>query len=537
MLFASRGWPIAVLLLRRFVAEGRFATLLHRLGDPAFEELHDYLVDEVLASLGERLSAAVFACAAIPHASPADVAAALGDETGVDELEQFVRESPFASRTPDGTFSLHPILATALVSRNQEGRIELLETVARRHEESGAFERAAELHLARGDRDAAADALGRDRVRLERSLTPSYARVLYALDRVRILQYPRLWTAMCLRRMYRVDMVSLLDEGESVWRMMPSTAPVLDRCYVASLRVVIMTESGRFDEALAAIDECAALLANVATELPVDSWFIFLRAIVGARAGRLCEAEPILTAALPLVASMDLPAMETFLALAHVARVRGDRALERQFLDRAEELARHSTLENAVALVLAEVAFGAWLGGDEAALEHLSAEAADSLRHVVHRHIVAAALAPDDAEAVRNAQAAAKAARTYREPFVECLAELTLAFCESGGFVEGIARAFGGNALRFRSAARRRRSRCAARRLGRFSNLVRGAPRASAAGESGAHRRRVCLRCRARERARGAARRSRSRTPLCTSVAARTRGAHASRRAALARTR
>ena len=73
VLFASRGWPIAVLLLRRFVAEGRFATLLHRLGDPAFEELHDYLVDEVLASLGERLSAAVFACAAIPHATPADV--------------------------------------------------------------------------------------------------------------------------------------------------------------------------------------------------------------------------------------------------------------------------------------------------------------------------------------------------------------------------------------------------------------------------------------------------------------------------------
>ena len=122
-------------------------------------------------------------------------------------------------------------------------------------------------------------------MRLERSLTPSYARVLYALDRVRILQYPRLWTAMCLRRMYRVDMVSLLAEGESVWRMMPATAPALDRCYIASLRVVMMTEAGRFDEAFAAIDECAALLANVATELPVDSWFVFLRALVSARWG------------------------------------------------------------------------------------------------------------------------------------------------------------------------------------------------------------------------------------------------------------
>ncbi len=441
MLFASRGWPIAVLLLRRFAAEGRFATLLHRLGDAAFEELHDYLIDEVLGSVGERLSDAVFACAAISHATAADVTAALGNESGVAELERFVRESPFASRTAEGTFSLHPILATALVSRDRDRSMELLATVARRHEESGAFERAAELHLARGDRDAAADALGRDRVRLERSLTPSYARVLYALDRVRILQYPRLWTATCLRRMYRVDMVALLDEAESVWRMMPATAPVLDRCYVASLRVLMMTESGRFDEATAAIDECTALLANVATEFPVDSWFVYLRALVAARLGRLNEAEPILTAALPLVASMDLPAMETFLALAHVARVRGDRALERQFLDRAEELARHSTLENAVALVLAEAAFGAWLDGDEGAPEHLSAEAVDSLRHAAYRHMVAAAQAPDDAEAVRSARAATHAARACRVPFVECLAELALAFCEPEELVEGIARA------------------------------------------------------------------------------------------------
>ena len=382
VLAASRGWPIAVLLLRRFAAEGRIASLLNRLGDTAFEELHDYLVDEVLGTLGERLSSAVFACAAIPHATAADVEAALADRGGIAELERFVRESPFANRGADGAFLLHPILATALIAGDQDRRIELLATVAMRHEESGAFERAAELHLARGDRDAAADALGRDRVSLEGSLTPSYARVLYALDRVRILQYPRLWTAMCLRRMYRVDMAALLDEAESVWRMIPPAAPALDRCYVATLRVLMMSEVGRFEEADATIDECVDLLAKLETELPVDAWFVYLRAIVGARLGRLNGSESILTAALPMVASMDLPAMETFLTLAvHVARPRGDRALERQFLARADELARHSTLDNAIALVLSEAAFGAWLCGESAALEDLSAEAADSLQH------------------------------------------------------------------------------------------------------------------------------------------------------------
>ncbi|HTA39460.1 MAG TPA: BTAD domain-containing putative transcriptional regulator [Candidatus Acidoferrales bacterium] len=442
VLAASRGWPIAVLLLRRFAAEGRIAALLNRLGDSAFEELHDYLVDEVLGTLGERLSAAVFACAAIPQATAADVEAALGGDSGIAELERFVRESPFASRGADGVFLLHPILATALIAGQQDRRIELLATVALRHEQSGAFERAAELHLARGDRDAAADALGRDRVSLEGSLTPSYARVLYALDRVRILQYPRLWTATCLRRMYRVDMAALLDEAESVWRMVSPTAPALDRCYVATLRVLMMSEMGRFEEADATIDECADVLAKVETELPVDAWFVYLRALVAARLGQLNGSEPILTAALPMVASMDLPAMETFLTLAvHVARPRGDRALERQFLARADDLARHSTLDNAVARVLSEIAFGAWLCGDAAVLEDLSPEAADSLRHVVYRHVVAAAQSPDDAEAVRDALAAAHAARECREPFVECLAELALALCDPSEFVEAIARA------------------------------------------------------------------------------------------------
>jgi DNA-binding SARP family transcriptional activator len=465
VLSASRGWPIAVLLLRRFAAEGRIATLLNRLGDAAFEELHDYLLDEVLGSLGERLSAAVFACAAIPRATEADVAAALDVPAGIAELERFVRESPFAGRTADGSFSLHPILATALVSRHPDRRIALLATVARRHEESGAFERAAELHLARGDRDAAADALGRDRVSLERSLTPGYARVLYALDRVRILQYPRLWTATCLHRMYRADMEALLDEAESVWRMMPVGAPVIERCYVASLRVVMTIECGRFDDAIATIDECAALLETAVTELPVGPWFAYLRALVAARLGRFDESEPILTAALPLVASMDLPAMETFLALAHVARARGDRALERQFLDRAEELARHSTLDNALALALAEGAFGAWLSGEAAALEHLAVEVVDSPRHAAYRNIVAAAQSADDAEAVRYARAAVRAARAAGAPFVECLAELAFALCEPVEFLEAIARARSA-ALRCDSAALRGAVEAVARRDG-----------------------------------------------------------------------
>ena len=44
----SAGWPIAVLLLARFAHEGRLDPLLDKLDDVAYEELHEYLADQVL---------------------------------------------------------------------------------------------------------------------------------------------------------------------------------------------------------------------------------------------------------------------------------------------------------------------------------------------------------------------------------------------------------------------------------------------------------------------------------------------------------
>ncbi|MBV8749167.1 MAG: hypothetical protein JO103_05585, partial [Candidatus Eremiobacteraeota bacterium] len=44
----SAGWPIAVLLLARFAAERRLEPLLDALDDVAYDELHEYLADQVL---------------------------------------------------------------------------------------------------------------------------------------------------------------------------------------------------------------------------------------------------------------------------------------------------------------------------------------------------------------------------------------------------------------------------------------------------------------------------------------------------------
>src|SRR5262249_29401637 len=73
----TRGWPIAILLLRRFANEGRLDELLTRLDDVAFDDIHDYLADEVFGSMTTRERDALIACAAIPEAAEEDVALAL----------------------------------------------------------------------------------------------------------------------------------------------------------------------------------------------------------------------------------------------------------------------------------------------------------------------------------------------------------------------------------------------------------------------------------------------------------------------------
>ncbi len=130
ILAVSQGWPIAIFLVKRFAAEGRMEKLLSRLDDVAFEELHDYLVDEVLGTLDHRTVDALFAAASIPRPTPLDVALALDDPAIADEIAEFAKESPFVVRNADGTLAVHPLLASLLVEHNEEKRSVLLAGLA-----------------------------------------------------------------------------------------------------------------------------------------------------------------------------------------------------------------------------------------------------------------------------------------------------------------------------------------------------------------------------------------------------------------------
>ncbi len=462
----SQGWPIAVFLLKRFVNEGRIEQLLESLGDVAFEELHDYLADQVLASLDPELVDALFACACIPRATAADLQAALPDGTVVNALADFARESPFITRAPEGEFTLHPLLGSLLVEHRQEQRAEVLMRAARTHEQAKRFQRAAELHLARGDRAAAAHALGQHEVIRDPTPSMQYARVLSSLDRSLVQRYPRLWAVTALLRIFCVDTEELLDEAESLWRTLSTDVTPVERYYILVFRVLFMSYIGLLEEAVEVLERFAAEFG--VTDEPknqLQGYLFYLLGLMRGRLGHITRAERDLKLALPLVRSMDILGSGTLIALgADVARVRGEYPVARQFIDRGLESARRSGLSNFIAFNLAEGAFGAWLSGDDALLVRYASELddivhrngvrgfsyfaaairgrseapadADLLKWVACGRIVEAANATDSAEAVRHAKAAFASAQQYGAPFIECLSAITLAYFEDMRFDE-----------------------------------------------------------------------------------------------------
>ncbi len=333
----SQGWPIAVFLLKRFADEGRIEDLLESLDDVAFEELHDYLADQVLASLDPALVDALFACACIPHATLEDLHAAFPSEPAVRELATFARESPFITRTAKGEFVLHPLLASLLAEYRQDQCNDVLLRTAGAHERAQRYQRAAELHLVRGDSAAAAHALGQHEVIRDPAPSMEYARVLSTLDRSLVQRYPRLWAVTALLRVFCVDTEELLDEAESLWRTLSPDASPTERYYILVFRVLFMSYIGLLEEAVAVLERFAA--QHGVGERPKDyfeGYLFYLLGLMRARLGLISQAERDLTMALPLVGGMDVMASGTLLALgADIARARGEYAVARQFVERA----------------------------------------------------------------------------------------------------------------------------------------------------------------------------------------------------------
>ena len=454
----SGGWPIAVLLLARFAHERRLDALLDKLDDVAYEELHEYLADQVLGDAPQAVIDGILACAAIPNPTERDVRLALGSGEAFETFLAFTKTSPFAMRNADDTFAVHPLVASTLLERHPARVDPLLAPAAAAYAQADEFQRAAEIHLARGDQQAAADVLERIEI-LDEELPPpiAYSRVVASLDRAVVLGCPRLWSVTALMRTFTVDSRLLLDEVESVWARLPADADAQMRIYLYVFRVLMRSYVGEFESALGLVDDFRTKIA--APEIPVTrihAYLMFLRSLMTARLGRTKEAERDLEAAWPFLTETSFMAGGVLVTLgADVARVRGDRATERERLERAIEIGRKTGFSNFIAFYESEATFGAWLAGEDAdfmqhafALESevsregvrgfaffsacarghvVEPQQADHAKWVACGYLIAAANAEDDATALRYADMARDAGANSKSPFGQVLAALAVA--------------------------------------------------------------------------------------------------------------
>ena len=453
----SAGWPIAVLLLTRFVSEDRIDALLERFSDVAYEELYEYLADEVLAAMPSSLIDALVACAAIPTATDRDLTLALGDRALTDAFLAFERASPFVTRHTGNVYDVHILIAALLSERYPDRSDTLLATASTGYEQAGEYLRAAQISLARGNQLEAARLLDRLEVIEDRAPDLKYASVLSALDRSVVMQYPRLWAVTALLRTFSADSYLLLEEAEELWgQLAPDVEPIV-RVYIFVFRVLLRSYIGQFEEALEIVDDFRRSIA--APDIPatrMHAWLLYLRSLMTARLGRLSEARAEVELALPLVKSMYVMAGGSLLVLAtDIERVLGNRDAERVLIERALTTIRFTNMSNFVAFYLAEAAFGAWLAGEEDAFaeysfalhdevaregiagfsyfaararhEDVQPRTVDLLKWIIAGHLIAAVDAPDATSAREHARAALAAAVRFHSPFMQTLAHLALA--------------------------------------------------------------------------------------------------------------
>ena len=487
---ASLGWPIALLVLRRIVDERRGGERLESLERVAFEELRDYLADEVLSTVPTRLMQMLFACAAIPRAVAADLRDLFADPQRLSELREFSTESPFLTHGDDGTFDVHPLFAMLVLEHQQERRTLLVRDLARLRENDGDVVRAAELHESCGDQRAAARQLARHEVLADRRPSRQYRRVLESLDRAVVARHPRLWAMTALTRLFRAQGERLADEAEAMLRTLAPDAAPMERLYVVMIAVVVASYAGPAVEANEILDEFAA---SIFSEDPprtlLDGYVAYLRAFLLSRQGAYASAEQLLKSVLAVAGEIDLTVALALTCLgADVARPRGERALEVQFLQRAHDSALDSKLSNVVALVLAEALCGAWFVCDNSAyasaLESLvrccqtsdirgfgyliacaEGKRAEPGSHdvassVIFGRLIAVGRSRDAAERVRNAEAALSTATRTGQPFLVAIAAVALGACDELRFADCI------------EVARQAASRCESPELNRAVGAV-----------------------------------------------------------------
>ena len=359
----SAGWPMVVRLLIAIAASGRFEQVLTRLDDVAFDELIDYLAEEVLETLADVVAGAVVVAAAVPAATFEDLRFALGDRFDA-VAERRLLALPFVSRDDGGAYEIHPLVRATVRARYAARAAAALATVLDAHERLGHAARAARIALACGDARRAARVLDRlpTYVRAPTAL-PECEQVVAQLGPTQIARYPSLWIATMPFRRFSVDLETYLHEARTVYYCLPPDTEAELRTDALLHLAAALYQNAMFEETETVVGEALDSFAREPAEERA-TLLTFVASLRGLQ-GRFAEARALRSEAAAIRRPDFLSDLGLHYIDAHeaVARGRYERAVA--IIDESLNRMKEAKLPLYVAFTSTNGAIFAWTNGDD----------------------------------------------------------------------------------------------------------------------------------------------------------------------------
>ena len=443
----TRGWPMAVLLLRRIALEGRLAAN----GGSDVDELFAYVADEVVRTLPPDTLELLLLAAGAQKTDAGDIAGAFGP-LGVRRAEEYAAEGALLSKGAN-SYEVHPLFRALFEERYKDEIVTVIRRAAAAHDTSGQPLAAARRWTDAGDLEAAARSLERvvdDSFLATASL--DQAELLTRLDRPTLLAHPRLWSAATQLRAYSVDPGQWAQEGLVIWEGLDDSSAPDERARVAGDLMNAYMNIGMLDRA-------EQILAALQTETEQTPFVGFLGGCWDASL-RCMRAKTVDLAAwtetlAPVLASDYANSLWQYDVCARQYRLVGDREAERVASARAHEAALRTGLPLPIALTGVDGAFGARLAGEDVlfaeyleSLEaHMTANVRPGVAHFIdcargrgniaragfekrktrsYGWVIAAATASDDEDRLRFARYAIDAEDQSSQPYAMILARVAL---------------------------------------------------------------------------------------------------------------
>jgi hypothetical protein len=363
----TQGWPVAVLLLRQFALHGQLESALNATSGASLDELRDYLVKEVLASLGpERLELLAALVAMEPLGLDGAVRATDGTATPA-ALHELSLRLPLVELRSDGGYAIHPLISNVLQTTAGPAIERYRLRAAESYRRAGRFRDAAQLYLEANDAVNAAACLEEIAAPfIESNADAELEGLMNHLTPELIRNSPRLWPRLALVRRGTTGIDVLAAEGLALRSNLPDLMS-LEAKQISAFLIAFCTHLGNHELAEQLLGEYSPL--DEADLSPGSIALLIADTLRKMLQGRTKGAIDRYRHLSPFVRNDLLRAYFILRVEVVVATMRGqfDEALIAQL--RALQYARSSGKTSLIAGMAHHQAVVSWLGGDEAAVE------------------------------------------------------------------------------------------------------------------------------------------------------------------------